>query len=268
MGGDMNILCVEDEKPALELLLSSVRRVVGEKAVVCGYRNAKEALDAFSVDGRVDVAFIDIELREMSGIELAEEMKRIYPKINIVFTTGYSEHMHRAFEMHASGYILKPVTETKVRNELSNLRFAVEEDEDTKRLYVQTFGYFEVFYAGKPVEFRYHKTKEMFAYLIDRAGEFCGIHEISLALWEDDGDHSSYLKNLRRDLYRVLEETGQEKILVKRRGELAVLMDEIDCDLVDYLQKRISPEKYNGLYMERYSWAESTKARLENLRWE
>ena len=76
---------------------------------------------------------------------------------------------NEALDMHASGYILKPITAQKIRKELENLRFPVK-PERRNRVYFQTFGNFEVFIDEQPVKFKYDLTKEMLAYLVDRKG--------------------------------------------------------------------------------------------------
>lgn len=60
-----------------------------------------------------DIAFLDIRMRSMTGLELARKLKDIHPKINIIFVTGYDEYAGEAMRLHASGYIEKPVTEEK-----------------------------------------------------------------------------------------------------------------------------------------------------------
>ena len=71
----------------------------------------------------------------------------------------------------------------------------------------QTFGDFELFVDGKPVEFKYSRTKEVVAVLVSRRGAQVTNGEIIASLWEDDGDpvkKASYLRNLRQDLRRAV----------------------------------------------------------------
>lgn len=67
-------------------------------------------------------------MREINGIHLAKALKDIFPKTNIVFVTGYSEYMCQAFSIHASGYIMKPVTPEKIKKELNNLRYPIKKE--------------------------------------------------------------------------------------------------------------------------------------------
>ena len=107
----MVIFAVDDERLALESLIGAVRKCVPE-AEIFGFRKASEALEA-AQEKKADIAFLDIEMRETNGISLADKLIERNPKVNIIFTTGYSEYAGKAFELHASGYILKPVTVEK-----------------------------------------------------------------------------------------------------------------------------------------------------------
>ena len=111
--------------------------------------------------------------------------------------------MKEAFELHASGYLLKPVTPVKIRQELDNLRCPVQ-SVSRNRVRFQTFGNFEAFIDGKPVKFQYELTKEMLAYLVDRNGALCTNGEIMAVLWEDNCP-SSYYRRLVKDMKDVFE---------------------------------------------------------------
>ena len=67
-----------------------------------------------------DIAFLDINMRGMTGVELAKKLKDLCPKINIIFVTGYEEYKGDAMDLRASGYILKPVTKEQIDKELTD----------------------------------------------------------------------------------------------------------------------------------------------------
>ena len=180
----MTIFAVDDEPLALEHLTQTIRKAAPE-ATVCAFRNMDDTLDAanrFSPD----VAFLDIKLRAQSGVELAARLVERFPRLNVIFTTGFREYMETAFEMHVSGYIVKPVTEENVRRELNALRFPLAEKQEPE-LRVRTFGDFEVFLENVPLRFGLSKTKELFAILIDKNGALCTNAQLANLLWEDGG---------------------------------------------------------------------------------
>lgn len=121
------------------------------------------------LDQPVEVAFIEVELPEISGIELAKRIIKRYPLCNIIFLTARTEYAYAAFDLHASGYILKPFSLQKIEQALSHLRYRTP-DIGERPLNVRCFGSFEVFVKGDPVYFKRRKSKELLAYLIDRRG--------------------------------------------------------------------------------------------------
>ncbi|MBR1830478.1 MAG: response regulator [Atopobiaceae bacterium] len=260
----MRAIAVDDKKMPLEALVEAIQEA--EPGIeLTSFRNPLDVL-AWDGVGDVDVAFVDIDMPVMSGIQLAQELKMRNAKVNVIFATGYHEFAGDAMMMHASGYLMKPITAEKVRHELDDLRHPVEAN-PTKRLFVKCFGNFEAFVDGKPLDFSRSRTRELFAYLIDRRGSIVSNSEIEAVLWEDEATESgvhSYLRTLTSDLRRSLESLGLDNVLIKRRGALGVDPTSFDCDFYQFLEGVPSAvNAYHGEYMSQYSWAEMTLAQLE-----
>ncbi len=262
----MIIIAVDDEPLALEGCISAIRKVTKEHEIH-GFNAEQDAID-FANNQTPDVAFLDVEMRKMGGIELARTLQSINPVINIIFVTGYSEYMGEAFDLYASGYIMKPVTEKKVRGQLEHLRYSVSTT-SMQKLKIRTFGTFEVFdMKGIPVDFSYSRTKELLAVLIDANGAMRTFEQIMENLWmdeEDAGSHSSYLRNLFADMQRVFTEYGCSDALIRRRGEAGLIRDYFKCDYYDFLAGKNNDYVFAGEYMLQYSWAEYTLGRLITL---
>ena len=112
----MRIIAVDDEEIALESLESAIREA-SPSAEVAVFDNGTAVLE-YASGNKCEAAFLDIDLGSFNRITLAKALKLRDPEINIIFSTGYSEYAPDAFEMHASGYIMKPITAEKVRYEL------------------------------------------------------------------------------------------------------------------------------------------------------
>lgn len=255
----MEILAIDDERIALEGLVRAIREAE-PMAEVHGFRKAAEALEFYKTVA-CEVIFMDIQMRNENGVELAQQMKLINPGVNIIFATGYGDYREEAFDMHASGYVMKPITSEKVRKELDNLRHPVF-IQKSKKIYLHTFGNFEVYVEGIPVKFKYDRTKELLAYLVNRKGTYCTNAEIMAALWEDK-KHASYLGNLKKDLFDTLDEKGCRDIIEAGRGKMRIATERVECDYYDWCDGR--PEainKYRGEYMAQYSWAEFVNAEI------
>ena len=255
----MTIVAVDDEKIALEALSNAIREAA-PKAELHSFRWSEDVL-AFAEETRIDVAFLDVEMAVTSGVQLAQRLTLYQPQINIIFATGFGQYRDSAFDLHASGYLMKPITAEKVRVELAHLRYPVRSG---KRIQVQAFGNFEVFLDGKPLEFKYRRTKELFAYLVDRKGALCTVGELISILFEEEQGHETYFKSLRRDLLDTLEAAGCREVICQQRGRLGVVPEQMECDYYDYLNgegKGITA--YRGEYMTQYSWGEYTNGLLE-----
>lgn len=261
----MNILLVDDEALLLAKLKSCAEAVIPE-ANLFPFSKASEAME-FAKTTKFEIAFLDINMRTISGIDMAVKLQELYPTINIIFCTGYSEYSMDALNLHCSGYILKPVTEEKMLDAIKHLRHPVEEKagepKDHPKVKIQCFGNFDALIDGVSIKFKYEKTRELLAYLVDRRGSICTNAEISAVLWEED-DHSSYLKSLRKDLVHTLEDLGCGDILDKQWGKLAIIPDRVECDYFDWCKNKEGYREHVFEYMSQYSWAEYVNAQIAN----
>lgn len=259
----MRIIAVDDERLALEALVDSIEQAVPD-AVVRGFRDPAEALE-FLESHICDVAFLDIKMRGMSGLDLARRIRECSENTNIVFVTGYSEYALDAFRLYASDYLLKPATPEAVKRALQQLRTPVI-PEHTHPVHIQCFGNFEVFANGKILTFKRAKTKELLAYLVDRKGASVAMGELAAVLWEEGPDtlsRQSNLRNLISDLRKTLCAAGVADIILKNRNTIAIDPDAVDCDYYDFLRHiPYAVNRYQGEYMSQYSWAELTAAAI------
>lgn len=259
----MKIIAVDDEKLALDTLVDSIEKAVPD-ASITGFRKPEDAL-TYVRENDCEIAFLDIKMRGMTGLELAKRLKDIRGEINIIFVTGYSEYSLDAFRLYASDYLLKPATPDAVKQAMEHLRTPVKPIQ-TKRVRFQCFGNFEVYVDNKPLIFGRAKSKELLAYLVDRMGASATMGELMAIMWDDGADTSSRQSNLRNliaDLKNVLSDVEVGNIILKSRNSIAVNCEMVDCDYYDFLRHiPYAVNAYHGEYMMQYSWAEITTAAL------
>ncbi|MDL2214297.1 response regulator [Clostridia bacterium OttesenSCG-928-O13] len=255
----MNIIAVDDERPALRALEQAIETAV-PNACLAGFTSVPKALE-YAGAVKTDVAFLDIEMAEIGGLLLAKKLKDIHGGTNIIFVTAYSKYAMDALSLHASGYLLKPAGAAAIARELENLRHPPAPPAPA-RVRVTCFGGFGIFVNGAPLLFSRPKVKELLAYLVHKKGAAATNAEIAAILWEDKSYTPSLQSQTRKVLSllrKSLREAGIEDILCKGWNSVAINVPAVSCDLFDYLQaKPGAVNAYTGEYLNEYSWAEFT----------
>ena len=255
----MIAIAVDDEVLMLGALVKAVSASPDIKEVT-KFSDCELALD-FVRTTPIDIAFLDINMRGMGGLALAEKILAVRPDCKIVFCTGYEEYAIPAFKLHASGYLMKPISAEDVQKEIDNIKGVRQKE---KLLTVKCFGNFEVYAKGEKLVFKRLKTKELFAFLVDRNGAGMTAKQICAVLFYDDCDdakNAAYLRQLVLDLKNTLKSVGAESVLRHETPCYRVDTSLIQCDYISYLATG-KPE-FRGEYMTQYSWAEDTCAFLQ-----
>ena len=120
----MKIVCVDDHPVMLKGLSQSIRQLL-PSASVSTFGRAEEAF-GFAKENGCDVLISEIELGDTNGIMLAKKIKKINPKVNIIFLTvcDEREHAKEVLEIRPSGYLVKPANKEQLELELNNLRYS------------------------------------------------------------------------------------------------------------------------------------------------
>lgn len=250
----MKIVCIDDESLAVEDTISICNDLSADISAK-GFVRVKEALEWIR-SNPVDIVLLDIDMPEMNGITLAARIKQIKPDIIILFLTAYKEYAYDAFQVHPSGYLLKPVSPEILQKEIDHA-MSVHPQTAAPHIEARTFGNFELFVDGEPVVFKRSKSKELLAYLIDRRGMSVTRAEISAVLFEDASyDHSrqKYLDAIIRSLRDTLREHGIENILQKERTGIRIIPEKIFCDMYRFYEGDTEVIKlFRGEYMMSYT---------------
>ena len=119
----MTIVCVDDHPIMLKGLSKSIEEIMPD-ASVSAFERANEAL-VFAQKNGCDVLISEIELSGDNGLLLAKKIKKINPKVNIIFLTvcDEKEHAKEVFDIRPSGYLVKPAKQEQLELELNNLRY-------------------------------------------------------------------------------------------------------------------------------------------------
>ncbi|TBL68607.1 response regulator [Paenibacillus thalictri] len=228
------VMIVEDEQPILELM----KYIIGQSPhyTIAGvFTNPLEALDCLP-QLEPDVAFIDVEMPKMNGLELARHINEITDDIKIVFTTAYKQYALEAFEVYAFDYILKPVTPAAIERIASRLLRqllpAPAAEPERKQTLIRCFGGFEIRNKkDEPVHFPTRKAEELFAFFLCHPGKELSKWTLTDMLWpEMEGDRP--LHNLYNTIYRLKKLLKEHEIEmdIRKINEGYIL----DTSLVSY----------------------------------
>ena len=252
----MKILAVDDEQLVLNHLLNTIKSVQPD-ADIYQFTSTSQALE-FASSNQIDVAFIDIKMPKMNGLEFAKRLKKINHTINIIFCTGYSEYAKEAFNIHASGYILKPATATQVKKELDELRYPIAMPEDHIR--AVCFGNFDFYVDNKPVSFKRSLSKELLAYLIYQHGTGITKRQASSIIFPNEAytkQNQDYLNKIVRDLKLSLKEVKADDVLILKHNYYAVDTSKFSCDLYEFERGDVKAlNSFHGDFMSQYNWGE------------
>ena len=185
----LNAIIVDDEKPAIEVLKLLLEKN-GQICVAASFMSAIQALSAVQ-NLKPDVAFLDIEMPEMSGLELAEKMIEADNDMEIVFVTAYNKYALEAFRVNAIDYILKPLSSENIAQTVARLKKAkpsppsLQTPTDKGRVYC--FGRLSVYGAGcgKEIKWRTAKTEELFAFMLQNLNSEVSKWKIEQVLWPE-----------------------------------------------------------------------------------
>ena len=254
----MIAITVDDERPMLKALTDIVRASPDIESVY-DFSVCSAALEWISGNS-ADIAFLDINMRGMGGLALAEKITEIQPDCKIVFCTGHEEYALNAIQLRCSGYLMKPITQEAVQREIDHIK---SKNPNVSLLDVKCFGNFEVLKNGEALTFKRKKAKEFFAVLIDRNGAGMTGKQICAVMWQEntnDVKNMDYLRHLVVDLKKTLAQVGAEKVFCQDGYNYRVDTTRINCDYHKFL--KTGKPQFHGEYMTQYSWAEDTLAQL------
>ena len=237
----LSAVIVDDEIPVLNLLKMFLQKT--EQVNILGvYTEPNEALENI-INIKPDVVFLDIEMPEMNGLELASRIMEQNDELMIVFVTGYNQYALEAFQVNALDYILKPVNPNTIQKCISRLiklrtpKNGEKAEEIDKKIYC--FGDFQVYGENGIVKWPTRKVEEMFAYFIAHRDSNVDGYILGEILWPEE-DPDKIKTNLHTSLYRLrktIKENGLPIEISSKKGGKGVYrcsLGKFSCDLIEF----------------------------------
>ncbi|WP_158233709.1 response regulator [Sporosarcina sp. P21c] len=270
-------ILVDDEPLALQLLTHKLA-TFKEVQVLKTFTNSLHLLEDIK-DLSFNVAFLDISMPGIDGIDLAEHLLSIDPTIKIVFVSAYRDYAIQAFELNSIDFILKPFTNERLEKTITRLTQALSsasilQPESGKQLEIQCFQEFIVQYKQEFVKWKTIKIKELFAYFLTHHKELIHRDVLIETLWPDTEYSKAkiQLHTTLSHLRKTLESLGFSKVIVFTNQSYRLELVNFHCDALEMnqlVQQHInatdatiekfekSIQKYKGDYLELegYDWS-------------
>lgn len=273
-------IIVDDEPLALRHLEKQLVKT-GRVDVVGKYSIATDVLKEMK-HLEFDVAFLDIEMPGLSGLDLADLINDWNKEIGIVFVTAYREYAVQAFELESIDYLLKPImlerlekTTKRLQEQLHKRHIELETaSQRMDPLKIICFKEFNVYHQGVPVKWKTGKVKELFAYFFMNLHNPIQRDTLIETLWPDTEYQRAkiQLHTAISYLRKLLDNLGYPKAITFSNGSYLLDIDRFESD-VHQFKKVLQQypvitadniaiiasmiEQYDGDYMEDngYEWA-------------
>lgn len=255
----MKIIVVDDEINSLHLFLDQI--IANDDVEYKFFKDDPSLVLSYVKNNSVDGAFLDINMPNISGIELAKKILDISKKIKICFITGLNvtvDNLDESIKNNVLGIIYKPVSVLKLEHFISLMR------NESSLIEVKTFGTFDCFVNGRLVKFTSSKAKELFALLVVNRGKSITMEQVITYLWPDKQIDKA--KILYRDAVWRLRNTLQENSIdcvEFSRASLALKNKNIRCDYYDLLDGK--DVYYPGEFLLSYEWSLPYESEIDYL---
>lgn len=126
------IAICDDEQSQIEYLTSVVSAWSKENGHICEIRtfpSAEAFLFAYEDDNVYDMLLLDIEMKHITGVDLAKSIRKKDQAVQIIFITGYSEYISEGYEVAALHYLMKPVSQHKLFSVLDRAAEKIKQNE-------------------------------------------------------------------------------------------------------------------------------------------
>ena len=258
----MKVIYVDDEKPAL-LNFESVAKSIEEIKSYALFSDGNNAMD-YIRENEVDIAFLDMELSVTNGIQLAKDIKKYNVNIHIVFVTAYKKYAFEAFGVDAVDYILKPYFADEIRQVIAKAKRI--KPIVLKKVKICTMPDLGVWVDGNVIHMGRTKAEELFALLVDKYETGITSAEAIAYLWPErtnDNNTQSLFRMTFKRMMDLLEGFGISDIIISKGKYKCIDVSKVECDIYELLNGNEEYiEKYDGHYMQKYSWAEDRNGQL------
>ena len=110
----MNIIIIEDENLASKKLEVLIDRLIPNYNIVGIAKSVQQAIELIK-NNKIDLGFFDIQIEDGLSFDIFEKTDISFP---VIFTTAFNEYAVKAFKLNSIDYLLKPISESELKNAL------------------------------------------------------------------------------------------------------------------------------------------------------
>ena len=274
-------IIVDDEHLALQHLEKQLQKAENVQ-LVGKYTNTTSVLKDLK-RLKFDVAFLDIEMPGLNGLDLADLITDWNPYAIVVFVTAFHDYAVQAFELDSTDYLLKPVMQERLEKTIQRIQFrldvqSIEKESITtshsNSVKITCFNEFNVYHYGEVVKWKTVKVKELFGFLLSHLNRHVQRDVIIESLWPDIEFERAkiQLHTTMSYLRKKLISWDNRNSVLFSHGSYVLTLFEFDCDVYRFqelietcpyvndeniIQFEKVVEEYIGDYMETngYEWA-------------
>lgn len=225
----MNVVLIDDEQDALDYLEDLLLNYE-DVQVVGKYLNPIIGINSI-LNENIDLVFLDINMPNFSGIDVATELKKNKPNIFIVFVTAYDTYAIDAFKVEASDYLMKPVLENQLDETLTRIRKYRGNEVVESRLKIKMLQQIQFILPDSepiPIHFNMTKIQHLFIYFLHNRGRLVRKEHIIDMLWEDLEE-----KNAFSQLYNAIYIMRKELEIYENFIQISTFSDSYRLDLTN-----------------------------------
>ncbi|WP_313432125.1 response regulator [Siminovitchia terrae] len=281
----MRTILIDQDLLMLEILEDMLQEIEGVQ-VIGKFTNPHQGLIEI-IRVQPDIVFLDIEMSEISGLDLAKEIKETFPDMNIVFVSTYKQYAVWASKLQITDYLVKPYRGEALNETIISLRSRRGSMKTTlARQMVCCFKKLQFKYYGRnseviDVKWRTPSSRALFAFLIHHHGHFIRKDALLEHFWagEEVKDGYSKLYSTIYQIRKTLKSVGFNITITNSKSSYRLELNDVLLDIEEWEQgieefpfvneDTISKHKeicnlYNGDYLEEenYLWAENKKSRM------
>lgn len=231
----MKFAICDDEIAQLELLTKLVREwciLINEPCKIRTFQSAESFMFSYEDDSDYDLLLLDIQMKEMNGMELANKLRARKEEVQILFITGISDYVFAGYAVNAVSYLMKPVQEKALHECLLRVYDRIhkevpyllcEDKGETRKIrisdicYVESAGHNTYLHVGE-MEYR----SKVGIQELSKQLEACGFYRL----------HRSYLVSIAK-----LESIGKSEVVLEGGCKIPIARGKwegIDIKKYDY----------------------------------